>query len=197
MPRSLKKTLTIADTGATDHMFPDRSAFISYHKSSHIRVRLGNNTFTPVLGTGTAIISLNGKRVLVRNALHVPGLRCPLYSLRAHVKQKGCGFIGAETLGGVFVYFPDFILEVDTSKDCTLSYSPVGKKVSLCELDYAQPKMSSCSAAAGDAPPQPPSRLGSDWRKITSARRAPEREPSPGGTHPTPLPEGKEDPDDD
>ena len=103
-------------------MFPDRFAFISYHHSTHIRVRLGNNTYTPVLGTDTAIVSLNGKRFLVSNALHVPELRCPLYSLRAHVSQKGCGFMGAESLGGVYVYFPGFVPEVNTSKDCTLSY---------------------------------------------------------------------------
>ena len=59
---NLKKALTIADNGATNHMFPDMSVLISYHRSSHIQVHLGSNTFTPVLGTGTAIISLNGKR---------------------------------------------------------------------------------------------------------------------------------------
>ena len=55
-------------------MFPDRLAFISYHHSTHIRVCLGNNIYTPVLGTGTGIVSLNGKHALVRNALHVPRL---------------------------------------------------------------------------------------------------------------------------
>ena len=64
-PRRLHQQLTIADTGATDHMFPDRLVFISYHHSTHIRVQLGNSTYTPVLCTGTAIVSLNGKRVLV------------------------------------------------------------------------------------------------------------------------------------
>ena len=89
----------------------------------------------------------------------------------------------------MFVYFPNFILKVDTFKDCIISYAPIGKKVHLRELDYAQPKVSSCSAAAGDAPLRPPSRLGSDWREVTSARRAPEREPSPDVAHPEPSPE--------
>ena len=39
--------------------------------------------------------------------------------------------MGAESLGGVYVYFPGFVLEVDTSKDCTLLYAPLGKKVSI------------------------------------------------------------------
>ena len=65
----------VADTGATDHMVPDRGAFISYKSIHGLRVRMGNNSFAPVLGRGTAIISLNGQRLLIRNVLHVPGLR--------------------------------------------------------------------------------------------------------------------------
>ena len=73
--------VAVADTGATDHMFPDKTAFISYKRISHLQVRMGNNSYLPVLGRGTVIISLNGKRVLIRHALHVPGLAVPLYSL--------------------------------------------------------------------------------------------------------------------
>ena len=187
-PHRLRQKLTIADTSATNHMFPDCLAFIFYHHSTHIQVRLGNTTFTPVLGTDTAIVSLNGKCVFVCNTLYMPGLRCPLCSLQAHVSQKGCGFMGAESLGGIFVYFHGFVLEVDTSKDCTLSYAPIGKKVSIQDLDYAQPKTSSCSAASNDAHPPtvpvPPARLGSDWREVTFARHNPKQGPPP----PTTLP---------
>jgi len=77
--------VAVADTGATHHMFPDRSAFISYHRSDR-RVRMASDTYDPVHGEGTAVISLNGHIVLIRDALHVPALRKPLYSLRAHVK---------------------------------------------------------------------------------------------------------------
>jgi hypothetical protein len=52
--------LMVTDTGATDHMVPDRSAFISYKSVHGLRVRMGNNLFAPVLGHGMAIISLNG-----------------------------------------------------------------------------------------------------------------------------------------
>jgi hypothetical protein len=55
---------------------------------------MGNNSYLPVLGHGTAIISLNGQQVLVRHVLHVPGLAIPLYSLCAHLKQHGCSFWG-------------------------------------------------------------------------------------------------------
>ena len=70
---------------------------------------MGNNSFAPILGSGSAVIAMNGKRVLVRECLHVPALRNPLYSLRAHQRQFGCGFIGMQGLG-MYVFFPSFIV---------------------------------------------------------------------------------------
>lgn len=131
--------LVVADTGATDHMLPDRSAFISYKSVRHLRVRMGNNSYAPVLGRGTAIVSLNGQRLLIRDVLHVPALRVPLYSLRAHLRQRGCGFVGSfET--GMHVYFPGVVLSVDMSTDCHLSYEPLGKSAPLSSLHYVQPR---------------------------------------------------------
>jgi hypothetical protein len=129
----------IADSGATDHMLPDKSAFISYKTTSNLKVRMGNNTYLPVLAWGSAIISLNGQRVLVRHVLHVPGLAVPLYSLRANFKQQGCGVIGSND-AGMLVYFPSFALSVDTSSDCTLSYEPLGRLAPLSTLHYVQPR---------------------------------------------------------
>jgi hypothetical protein len=74
-----RTSLLVADTGATDHMIPDKSAFISYRPCSGRRVRMGNNSFAPILGSGSAIISLNGKKILIRDCLQVPALRNPLY----------------------------------------------------------------------------------------------------------------------
>ncbi len=106
--------LVVADNGATDHMVPDRGAFISYKSVHGLQVRMGNNLFAPVLGRGTAIISLNGQRLLIRHVLHVPELWVPLYSLHAHLCQSGCGYVGSyET--GLHVYFPGMVLTVDTS----------------------------------------------------------------------------------
>ncbi len=119
-PQLLNQTsLLVADTGATDHMLPDKLAFISYHPVSGRQVRMGNNSFAPILGHGLAIISLNGKKILIRDCLHVPDLRNPLYSLRAHQRQRGCGFIGMYGLG-MHVFFPTFIIEVNTMTNCHL-----------------------------------------------------------------------------
>jgi hypothetical protein len=99
---------TVANSGDTNHMFPDKSAFISYRLVTNLQVQMGNNSFLPILGCGLAIISLNSQRILVRNALHVPGLVIPLYSLPAHFAQPGCSFIGASGVG-ILVYFPIFV----------------------------------------------------------------------------------------
>ncbi len=44
--------------------FKGKSAFISYKRISNLQVRMGNNSFLPMLGWGTVIISLNGQRYL-------------------------------------------------------------------------------------------------------------------------------------
>jgi hypothetical protein len=136
---STRTSLVVADTGATDHMLPDKSTFISYHTVTGRRVHMGNNSFAPIAGHGMAIVSLNGKKILIRDCLHIPDLRHPLYSLRAHQCQCGCGFIGMFGLG-MHVFFPSFILEVDTATDCHLQYVPVGRMAQLSDLDYVQPK---------------------------------------------------------
>jgi hypothetical protein len=113
-------------------MFPDKSAFISYKAATNLQVQMGNNAFIPVLGRGSAIASLNGKLILVHNALHVPGLVIPLYSLCAHLTQRGCGFIGTYE-SGFLVYFPLIVLSVDMSTDCHLG-------APLDSLHYVQPR---------------------------------------------------------
>jgi hypothetical protein len=80
---SSSKRFAVADTGATDHMLPDKADFILYKSISNLQVQMGNSSFITVLGRGTAVISLNGQRVLIRNALHLPGLVVPHYSLGA------------------------------------------------------------------------------------------------------------------
>jgi hypothetical protein len=131
--------LVVADTGATDHMVLDRSAFISYKAIQNLHVRKGNNSFAPVLGWGMVIISLNGQHILIRHVLHVPALQVSLYSLRAHLRQWGCGFVGSHDTG-MHVYFPGLVLNADTSTDCHLTYKPLGKSAPLSTLHYVQPR---------------------------------------------------------
>jgi len=69
----------------------------------------------------------------------VPGLAVPLYSLRTHVTQRGCGFFGTQD-SGFLVYFPSFVLSVFTTVDCHLSFTPLGTSAPLHTLDYVQPR---------------------------------------------------------
>ena len=50
--------LAVADTGATHHMIPDRTAFVSYHRVNK-RVLTGNGAYAPVLGCNTAFFFLS------------------------------------------------------------------------------------------------------------------------------------------
>jgi hypothetical protein len=94
--------------------------------------------FWRVPTTGSAIISINGKLILICDCLHVPALCNPLYSLRAHQRQHGCGHIGMHQLG-MFVFFPSFIVKVNTDTNCHLSYKLIGRSASITKLDYVQP----------------------------------------------------------
>jgi hypothetical protein len=155
-------TLLVADTGATDHMLPDKLAFISYYPVVGLQVCMGNNLFALILGYGTAIISLNGKKILIRDCLHVPDLCNPLYSLRAHQRQHGCGFIGMFGLG-FHVFFPTFTLEVDTVTNRHLAYALVGQLAGLPDLDYVQPKLPpKASASASSTVSIPPATIEPD-----------------------------------
>jgi hypothetical protein len=143
-------SLLVADTGATNHMIPHKSAFILYKPATGHCVRMGNNLFAPILGTGSAITSINRKLILIRDCLHVPTLRNPLYSLRTHQHQHGCGHIGMHQLG-MYIFFPSFIVEVNMEKDCHLSYKPFGCLASISNLYYIQPVQASSPSASSTA----------------------------------------------
>ena len=102
--------LAVADTGATGHMCPERFAFVLYHPVTNYNVCMGSKN------PSSTVISLNGKLVLVRNILHVPTLCTHLYSIRKHLTQLGCGFLGDDSLRGLFAYFQTFVLAVNTKK---------------------------------------------------------------------------------
>ena len=81
-------SLLVADTSATDNMLPDKSALISYRPVVNCWVRMGNNSFASILGTSSVVFAVNGKCILIQDCLHVPNLHNPLYSLRAHQRQR-------------------------------------------------------------------------------------------------------------
>eukprot|EP00956_Cyclotella_meneghiniana_P017958 scaffold29652_cov22-Cyclotella_meneghiniana.AAC.1 len=139
--KSTDETYCCADSGATRHMFPDYNTFVSYHPCHNITVQLGDSTELPILGYGTAKFSLNGHVILVRNALHVPDLTDPLYSLRQHRFMQGCGVFSHHD-SGAFLLFPDFAIKIDDRVDCLLHFKAIGRQSSP-KLAYAEPRSSS------------------------------------------------------
>ena len=127
----------IADSGATHHMFPDYSVFISYRCLMNKFVRLADKTLSPIHGVGMVKVLLNNKVITLRDVYHVLSLRAPLYSLRQHRRLPGCGFIGVND--GFNVYFPTFTLHVDDYVDAYLNYTPIGCRIPVSS-HYIQPK---------------------------------------------------------
>jgi hypothetical protein len=64
--------LQVADTSATDHILPDKEAFISYHLVANCHIRMSNYSFAPILGTGSAVIDVNSKWILIQDAFMFP-----------------------------------------------------------------------------------------------------------------------------
>jgi hypothetical protein len=132
-------SVLIADSGATDHMWPHYEAFTSYMPLYSKYVTLADNPHSPVAGIGSIKILLDGHVVGVRNVLHVPDLRIPLYSLRTHRRMKDCGFIGDNSR--FHVYFPEFVTSVQDDVDSYIPYTPLGQSSST-PFTYRQPAAS-------------------------------------------------------
>ena len=62
-------------------MFLYYSTLRTYHHIHNFCSTLGDTTRFTIEVIGTAVYIINGKNILTRNALHIPELRSPLYSL--------------------------------------------------------------------------------------------------------------------
>lgn len=141
-----------ADTGATDVMLPDYAAFVSYKRVYGQYALLGDDTKLKIEGVGTAVFRLNNYVVKIRNVLHIPALRAPLYSLRSHRMQPGCGTLSSYDIGS-YVIFPTFVLKIDDSTDNLISYKSLGPSYKG-EIHYKQPKVrSNISTASSSSRP--------------------------------------------
>jgi hypothetical protein len=86
---------------------------------------------------------------------------------------------------GMHVFFPSFIMEVDTATDCYLRYEPIRRDCHLADLDYVQPKYITDMSASATAPipsGQPPATIEPDddlADLLTFASHWPKHPPSP------------------
>ena len=68
---------------------------------------------------------MNGCFVLVRNALHVPYIQVPLYSMQRHHTQPGCAYYNDDTVGNLLL-FPTMVINVDSTTENIVSFRPIG-----------------------------------------------------------------------
>jgi SAM-dependent methyltransferase len=132
-----RSKVAIADSGATHHLWPDYSAFVSYKRVSNKFVSLADKSTAPIRGIGDIAVSLGGKKVLIRDVYHVPSLKAPLYSLGAHRRLPGCGFAGNND--SFQIEFPDFSLTIHDDVDSYIKYHPLGR-TSKKSFDYIEPR---------------------------------------------------------
>ena len=98
----------IPDSGATSHMFHSARYFTGdYTRCANSFVVVGDGQRIPVQGYGTARIKIDGKVIVLPNALHVPGLESNLFSATRHGSNgDGCAFIISN--GTMHLSFPTF-----------------------------------------------------------------------------------------
>ena len=92
----------IVDSGATQHMTPNRHAFDTYESISSRNVFLGDNGMVEALGKGSMLVEshVKGKvkKIRIYDVLHVPKLHANLLSvgkliargLKVHFNKSGC-----------------------------------------------------------------------------------------------------------
>ena len=105
-------------------MLPDYSTFKTYQRLSNRYATLGDTTKLPIEVICTVVYKLNGLTILTCNALHIPALRGPLYSLCKHHKWPGCG-VYSSYKDGSYMFFFYFILQVEESYVNIVSYRPL------------------------------------------------------------------------
>ena len=141
-----KDTDCYAESGASEDMLPDYSTFKTYHSLTNRYATLGDTIKLLIEGIGTTSYTLNGRTVLTSNALHIPELQGPLYSLRKHRQRPGCG-VYSSYKDGSYLFFPEFILQVEDSYENLVSYQSLGTYYKV-PIDYIEPKSPSSKTMA-------------------------------------------------
>ena len=151
-------TAYYVDSGASHDLFPYFSTFKAYHLLYNFYATLGDTTRLPIEGICTVVYTLNGSTILTRNALHIPALRGPLYSLCKHCQRPGCG-VYSSYKDGSYLFLPEFILQVEYSYDNIVRYWPLGTS-HQGPIDYIE--HISTSSTAMNTPSSRPSTITPD-----------------------------------
>ncbi len=85
----------VVDLGATNHMTPNRAAFVSYNRIKHVPIHLANGSTTPAIAVGDIEFCLArqgpASPTKVKSVYHVPRLSMSLL-LTKQLGHKGISF---------------------------------------------------------------------------------------------------------
>ena len=112
--------MAIIDSGASDHMWPYRDAFVEFTPLSGCYIAIANQSSLPVTGRGTVQLRLAGRTIRLVGVLCIPALMGPLFSIRRFRKIPGCGFFATNTQ--LCLAFPTFTVDIDDTNEVSLPY---------------------------------------------------------------------------
>ena len=109
----------------------------TYYRLSNRYVTLGYTTKIIIEVICTTVYTLNGHTVLTLNTLHIPALCGLIYSLRKYRQIPGCG-VYSSYKDGLYLFLPNFILQVEDSYYNIVSYRPLVTSHQV-PIDYMEP----------------------------------------------------------
>ena len=122
----------------SEDILPGYSTFKTYHRLSNRYATIGDTNKLPIECIGTTVFTLNVWTILTCNALHIPALHGPLYSLQKHRQIPGYGVYSLYK-DSSYLFFPDFILQVEDSYNNISVYYPLVRS-HQGPIDYIEPK---------------------------------------------------------
>ena len=151
---------------------------------------MGNNSFAPILGSGSAVIAINGKHILIREYLHVPAL-CTLSTFSTPINVSMDVALSECNTWECTSSSPHSLLKSTPPLTATsgIWYALIGRAATMSSLDYVQPIQAQNFASAtastpllapaiieaddGDVPPKALPTYASHWPKKPLAPPAP------------------------
>jgi hypothetical protein len=80
----------VIDSGASRHTVGD-SVGLTGWKPYNARLKIADGSYIEVTGIGDLMVDVDGKRILLKGVWYAPRLKTPLFSVRWHRRQPGCG----------------------------------------------------------------------------------------------------------
>jgi hypothetical protein len=115
--------ISIADSGATNHYFREKTYFLAYTPVHGKFIMMVNGAFVTFLGMGTANLIIDGIPVKLVNCYHTPDLQASLYALSRHRCTHGCSFLGDHN--GMYLTFGRVFTRVHGEIYCCIQLYPL------------------------------------------------------------------------